>query len=480
MKKKILDWGQLRFSVIGPLLTSPPEKGKLGESIRLLSGRSYQHPFKDELVSFGASTIERWYYQALGSNDPVAALSRQVRSDAGNSKSLSGRQLEELSSQYKHYPHWSYQLHADNLAALVEEKPELGEVPSYSTVRRRMKERGWYKKRRAKTSGQQKAAAHLEQREVRSFEADYVNSLWHLDFHSGSRGIVDARGNYHTPKAMCILDDCSRLCCHIQWYLDETADSLIHALTQAIQKRGLPRSLMTDNGSAMIAGETRNGLERLGVEHKTTLPYSPYQNGKQESFWGQLEGRMIAMLSGVESLTLEFLNRVTQAWVEMEYNRSRHEELNCAPLDRFLKGPDVSRPSPDTAHLCFVFTVCESRVQRQSDGTIQIKGVRFEIPSRFRHFQRLHIRYRNWDISKAWVIDQQTNSQLADIYPLDKSGNCNGARRTLAPLTEELSHVVGSRDPHPPLLRKILKEYATTGLPPAYITKDAAGEDHAQ
>ena len=156
MKKKITDWGQLRFSVIGPLLTSPPEKGKLGKSIRLLAGRSYQHPSKDEWIRFGGSTIERWYYQALGSNDPVAALSRQIRSDSGNSKALNGQLLGELASQYKCYPHWSYQLHTDNLAALVEERPDLGKEPSYSTVCRRMKERGWYKKRRPKTSGQKK------------------------------------------------------------------------------------------------------------------------------------------------------------------------------------------------------------------------------------------------------------------------------------------------------------------------------------
>ena len=480
MTKKITDWGQLRFSVIGPLLTSPPEKGRLGESIRLLAGRRYRHPFKDEWVSFGASTIERWYYQAKKSNDPVAALSRHVRSDNGQNRALSKQLLVELAAQYRRYPHWSYQLHTDNLVALVEENPGLGKAPSYSSVRRRMKEQGWYKKKRARTSGQKKAAARLEQREVRSFEADYVNSLWHLDFHNGSRTVVDGQGVYHTPRAMCILDDCSRLCCHIQWYLDETADSLIHALVQAITKRGLPRSLMTDNGSAMIAGETGNGLSRLGVEHETTLPYSPYQNGKQESFWGQLEGRMIAMLSGVEPLTLEFLNRVTQAWVEMEYNRSRHEEIGCSPLDRFLKGPDVSRPSPDTAQLALAFTVRESRRQRQSDGTIQVKGVRFEIPSRFRHYQQLHVRYRSWDLSRAWLVDRRTDSSLADIYPLDKSANNSGARRTLSPPAEELPSVEADRDPHPPLLRKLIRQHAATGLPPAYIAKTSNGGDHEQ
>ena len=46
---------------------------------------------------------------------------------------------------------------------------------------------------------------------------------------------------------------------------------------QAMLKRGLPRALMTDNGAAMLAEETREGLARLGVIHETTLPYSAYQ-----------------------------------------------------------------------------------------------------------------------------------------------------------------------------------------------------------
>jgi putative transposase len=34
---------------------------------------------------------------------------------------------------------------------------------------------------------------------------------------------------------------------------------------------------MSDNGAAMTATEITEGLARLGVLHKTTLPYSPYQ-----------------------------------------------------------------------------------------------------------------------------------------------------------------------------------------------------------
>ena len=384
---------------------------------------------------------------------------------------MSAQLQTALERQYRSYPHWSYQLHADNLAALVEEKPDLGDAPSYSTVRRRMKERGWLKKRQARTRGQRQAAARLEQREVRSYEAAYVHGLWHLDFHTGSRRVVDIHGNYCSPKALCVLDDCSRLCCHIQWYLDETAESLIHGLSQAFGKRGLPRSLMTDNGSAMLARETVNGLNRLGIEHETTLPYSAYQNGKQEAFWGQLEGRMLAMLSGVSPLTLKSLNETTQAWVEMEYNRSRHEELATSPLSRLLQGPDVSRPCPAHDLLGQAFTVRDTRKQRRSDGTLQIGGVRFEVPSRFRHVDRLYVRYSTWDFSSACLVDGRTDQLFATILPLDKQRNGSQHRRALAE-TDSSSMVAAATEPIPPLLRRILNNYAAPGLPAAYIPKD--------
>jgi putative transposase len=389
-------------------------------------------------------------------------------------KAMSPEPLNALYRQHKNYSSWSYRLHAGNVAALVKERPELGDALSYSTVKRRMKKRGWYKKssRGRKTKGQKQALDRLEQREVRGYESSHAHALWHLDFHQGRLRIIDARGEWHTPMALCVLDDRSRLCCHIQRYLNETAEVLHHGLIQAFHKRGLPRSLMTDNGSAMLAHETKNGLLDLGVEHDKILAYSPYQNGKQESFWGQLEGRLLAMLYRDESLTLDFLNRATQAWAEMEYNRSLHEEISCSPLERLPQGPDCSRPSPDSEKLRFAFTIHESRSQRQSDGALQIKGARFETPSRFRHFKRLHVRYQSWDLSTAWLVDERTGDLLARIYPLDKTKNAHGKRRTLSPLPED-THLPDEADsgPHPPLLRKLLAEYAATGLPPAYIPK---------
>ena len=93
----------------------------------------------------------------------------------------------------------------------------------------------------------------------------------------------------------------------------------------------------------MVAEEVTEGLLRLGIVHERTLPYSPYQNGKQEAFWGTLEGRLLNMLDGAVELTLEFLNQATQAWMEIEYNRALHRETSCAPVERFKRARRAPR-----------------------------------------------------------------------------------------------------------------------------------------
>ena len=129
----------------------------------------------------------------------------------------------------------------------------------------------------------------MADREIRSYEAEYVNGLWHWDCHHGSRKVLTARGEWVTPILFGVIDDRSRLACHLQWYLAETAEVIAHGLSQAFQKRGLPRSALSDNGAAMTAAEITQGLARLGVLHQTTLPYSPYQYVAQPNMWRRVK-----------------------------------------------------------------------------------------------------------------------------------------------------------------------------------------------
>ena len=125
--------------------------------------------------------------------------------------------------------------------------------------------------------------------------------------------MLTAGGEWKTPILLGFIDDHSRLGCHLQWYLAETAEVFVHGICQAFMKRGLPRSLLTDNGAPMMAGEVQEGLHRLGIVHATTMVYAPHMNGKCEVWWAAVEGRLMAMLEGVEPLTLDKLNDATVA-----------------------------------------------------------------------------------------------------------------------------------------------------------------------
>jgi transposase InsO family protein len=476
-------WANLRHAIIGALLAAPPKRGELRGALEAIAATTYRHPITGEPVQFAYSTLERWLHvarKAAGHGDTVRALRRKIRKDAGTRRAVSSAVVVALAAQHKAHPTWSYQLHADNLVAMVKLGELAGRVPSYSTVRRLMKERGLFRQKRRKRRGNEEtndtSREIFEARETRSFESEYVLGLWHLDFHAAQVvRIVLPSGELVTPKLLGILDDRSRLCCHAQWYLDETAETLVHGLSQAIQKRRRPQQLMTDNGSAMKADEVREGLARLGILHERTLPACPEQNGKQEAWWGSVEGRLLAMLETVPNLTLDILNHATQAWIEMEYNRARHSEIGEAPAERFLRGPDVGRPSPSADELRLAFRVEETRMQRRSDGTVTIAGVRYEVPSRFRTLERLSMRYASWDLSAVHLVDDRSGALLAPLYPLDRTRNGTQSRRVVADVASTRPAAITSPSTiteMAPLLRQLITAYDRAGLPPAYVPKD--------
>lgn len=81
-------WAEFRLAVVGHLVVGELERGQLGAELKSLSAKKWKHPITRKRVTFGYSTIERWYYIVL--NNPKArlrALSKR-RSDAGVPRSL--------------------------------------------------------------------------------------------------------------------------------------------------------------------------------------------------------------------------------------------------------------------------------------------------------------------------------------------------------------------------------------------------------
>jgi len=192
-----------------------------------------------------------------------------------------------------------------------------------------------------------------------------------------------------------------------------------------------------------------------------------------ESYWGQVEGRLLAMLENLKGLSLELLNEATLAWIEREYHREVHSETGVAPLGRYLAGPDASLPSPTSDELRLAFTTLETRTQRKSDGTLSLEGRRLEVPSRYRHLDRISVRWARWDQSHVWMVDERTSKVLCRLLPLDRTANAEGLRRTLGPVAEPVTTELGPPESRiAPLLKKLMDDYRSTGLPPAYLPKE--------
>lgn len=464
-------WARLRFAIIGPLLAAPPAPGELQTALRELATKRWRHPFTGLEVRFGCSTLERWYYAAKNADDPVRALRNQVRHDIGRFPSICNLAAQALAEQYRQHPGWTAQLHADNLRVTLATMGGDAKGPSYPSVRRYLKASGMRRQRpaRRQSEGAILACERLESREVRSYEVEHVLQLMHLDFHHGSRKVLTRCGEWIKPLLVGFIDDRSRYLCHAQWYGSEGTEELVHGLCQALQKVGLPRSLMTDRGSAMISAEFTAGLHRLSILHVPTLPYSPHVNGKQENIWARVEGRLLAMLEGEANLTLEQLNLATQAWITQEYHCTEHREIGETPRQRYVAGPNVGRECPDSEALRAAFRIEVKRRQRRSDGTVSLAGQRFELPSRYRHLSEVHLRYARWDLSRVDLIDARSGMILCPVRPLDKAANADALRRRVEP--------TNSPPPMPvtgiaPLLKQMIADYAATGLPPAYLPID--------
>lgn len=149
-----------------------------------------------------------------------------------------------------------------------------------------------------------------------------------------------------------------------------------------------------------------------------------------------------------------------------EYHRTVHSELGATPMQRYLAGPNVGRECPGSEELRAAFRIEVKRKQRRSDGTVSLDGQRFEIPSRYRRLDQIHLRYARWDFSRVDLIDARSGQLLCPVRPLDKAANADALRRRVDPTTDMTPMPAAGIAP---LLKKMIADYAATGLPPAYL-----------
>lgn len=154
------------------------------------------------------------------------------------------------------------------------------------------------------------------------FEHPYANDLWQMDFKAPLRTL---RSGLCHP--LTLLDDHSRFSLKIEPCANQRLETVKVALQQTMERYGLPRAILCDNGSPWRGAEPACSfsllsvwLLRVGVDVWHGRPYHPQTQGKEERFH--------------RTFQLEVLDRTT-AWLDHPHCRSQFEDFrHCYNLQR--------------------------------------------------------------------------------------------------------------------------------------------------
>lgn len=254
-----------------------------------------------------------------------------------------------------------------------------------------------------------------------AFAMQYANDLWQADTLFGPYIKID--GKSVQSKLIAFIDDASRVICHAEFFPTETAWDLIAAFRSAVYKRGIPRQLYVDNGSAYSSLELKNVCDRIGCVLRFTPVRDAASKGKIERFFHTL--RMQFLSRELDLSSLAELNRQLIRWVEDEYNCRVHSAHTMKPIDRFaLDHKQISFLSPQNENDELFYAEEERTVK--NDNTFPFKSIRFETPV---HLAGKKIQVRFDRRNPNLVVIYYRGERMGVAKPLDPVSNSLRGRK---------------------------------------------------
>ncbi len=329
---------------------------------------------------YGASTMQGWYYQYR--EHGLKGLEYSPRKDKGQVRSLSPESLDAFMALRRSHP----KAHATTLLRqLISQGVLSGRSVSMSTLYRSL------------------ARAGLDRRSVRAgvvdfngptkaFEHSWANQLWMTDGMHGPSVPVQPGGKPVRMYLLALIDDCSRLCTHAQYYPAERTECFLDTLRQALLARGIPEKIYTDNGSIFISEHVRTVCANFGIRLIHAKPYAAWSKGKIERYFLTVQSDFEQRLMFTPATDMADLNKRFWQWMESEYNQRAHRGLDGqAPRQRFQERSASLRPIPPDMNVDDLFLMRTSRRVRR-DATISIGGAIWEVSPAFRG-RKLAIHY---------------------------------------------------------------------------------------
>ena len=349
-----------RFGVIGDLVHLPPGTKGLQARLEEKAEIDYRIP-GSRRVRVASETIRDWLKKYRRSG--FEALRPQVRADLGQSRVMPRDVADLLLSIKEEKPALSVQLVIRE--ALASGKVVDGLPLPASTVHRLLSRAGLM----AKKPGEPSSKDH------RRFAFEKAGDLWMSDVMHGPAVIVE--GKKRKAYLIAFIDDSTRVIPYATFTLSENAASFLPVLKEAVLRKGAPRRLFVDNGSAFRSHQLALACAKLGITLIHARAYHPEAKGKMERWFRTVRMQLIPRLGAADLASLDALNRRLWAWVEAEYHRTPHRGLGgVTPLDRWATVADEVRYLD--ADLDDLF-LQESKRKVAKDRTVSLDAVVYEV-----------------------------------------------------------------------------------------------------
>lgn len=374
-------------------------------------------PWPDESGRcYAVRTLEDWWYNYQRKG--FAGLEVQRRSDRGSSRSINAETGRWLIDQVCANPKIPFKV----LYAHWEREGR--ELPPLRSAYRYLARHGY--DRKSLQSGR------LESGPKKAFASAYVNELWMVDFSPGPT-IRTVEGKVLRPQLCVLIDDASRLIPFAAYYPNGNTEAFLDTLKEAVQRRGVPVKLYTDQGKPFVNQHAAVVCANLGVRLLHAKPYHAWSKGKVERVIQTIQRGFESTLSiaGNQAASLEELNRKLSGWIQITYHQRVHSSTGMTPETRYLQQlPQLRRLESNGIELDALFYKRLMRTVRK-DGTVRIDKKLFEVDLSLRAMRvelrfdpftlaRIEVWYRESLVCLARPVDLHLNSETGGSQSYDE------------------------------------------------------------
>jgi putative transposase len=347
-----------RYGIIADFVGATQlNQGEQEKLLRDKCARKWQIPYS-ERTRLSRSTILRWIRSYNAGNGKLESLYPQDRADQGQGRALDEETSLTLINLRRQFPKTSVPM----LIEILHDRQLIppGTLLSQTTVYRLLHRNNLMSREMPDFSDRRK------------FETESPNDMWQSDVMHGP--LLLCGGKRRKSYLIAFIDDHSRLIPHAQFYPSEGLASFMDCFSLALRKRGLPRKLYVDNGSAFRSRQLEFTTASLAIALIHAKPYQPQGKGKIERFFKTVRTQF---LPNFKDETLDDINRAFTLWLEDHYHQRIHSSTGQSPFARFTSKMECIRNAPEKLNDYFRKTV---RRRVNKDRSLVVEKRLFEAP----------------------------------------------------------------------------------------------------